>query len=273
MNEIRSRYDSTVWHSVSANAGFARQYLGLLQQLLAKLKQHTSDQLRLAPGHRVLEIGCGTGKDAEDLAHRVAPSGHVLATDFSDTLIEEAIARTAGLGLPLEFRVADGHALPFPDESFDAVRIERTLQHIADPRQAVREMARVTRPGGRVAAFEPDWDTISISSSDRAITRQIRHRLADQYHTNATIGRELPALLAAAGYREIVAEGVSFHTQSLDVADNVMHVRAAIDEAVDEGELSIEVAHAWWSELDEQDRAGTFYACMSGTIASGTKPG
>lgn len=94
-----------------------------------------------APGRRTLEIGCGEGRVARDLARR----GHaVTAVDASPTLLRYAReADPAG-----RYLVADAAALPFPDEAFDLVVAYNALMDIADMPGAVREAARVLEPGG-----------------------------------------------------------------------------------------------------------------------------
>jgi ubiquinone/menaquinone biosynthesis C-methylase UbiE len=113
------------------------------------IDRRITDRLEVRPGGRYLDVGCGTGDDARGLAGLVGPSGEVVGIDSSEAMIAEARRRAEGSGLPVAFESADAHRLPFADGAFDGCRVERVLQHLADPQQAVREMARVTRPGGR----------------------------------------------------------------------------------------------------------------------------
>lgn len=107
----------------------------------------------LKPGMTILDVGCGPGSISIDFA-RLIPDGHVTGIDVADPL-DEARASAAALGVNnVEFRVGDIHALDFPDASFDVVHAHQVLQHIADPIQALREMRRVAKPGGIVAARE-----------------------------------------------------------------------------------------------------------------------
>ncbi|PMR61756.1 SAM-dependent methyltransferase [Verrucosispora sp. ts21] len=111
----------------------------------------------LAPGTSVLDVGCGPGTITVDLAARVAP-GRVTAVEITDDALQlartEADARGQG---NIDFAVADVHALDLPDGTFDVVHAHQVLQHVADPVQALREMRRVCRPGGIVAARDSDY--------------------------------------------------------------------------------------------------------------------
>ncbi|WP_129266456.1 methyltransferase domain-containing protein [Streptomyces sp. M3] len=111
----------------------------------------------LRPGQAVLDVGCGPGTITTDLASLVAP-GRVTAVDASHDVLERAAANAAERGVEnVEFATADVHALDFPDDSFDVVHAHQVLQHVSDPVQALREMRRVCRPGGVVAARDSDY--------------------------------------------------------------------------------------------------------------------
>src|SRR5579863_6595514 len=112
------------------------------------------------PGGRILDVGCGVGDDVRMLADIVGPTGRVVGVDHSPAMIEIAASRMLGSSGPVEFHLGDAHQLDFPAGSFDACRTERTLSHVADPLQVIREMTRVAKPGAPIVALEPDWDTM-----------------------------------------------------------------------------------------------------------------
>lgn len=112
----------------------------------------------LTPGATVLDIGCGPGTITADIANRVAP-GRVIGVDASAEVIAAAAQHAADQGLSnVEFAVGDAYALEFGDGTFDIVHAHQTLQHVADPVRVLREMARVTKPGGVVAARDADYN-------------------------------------------------------------------------------------------------------------------
>jgi SAM-dependent methyltransferase len=104
---------------------------------------------------RLLDIGAGAGTITADLAGIVA---RVTATEIGPDELTLTRATAAERGVTnIDFRVADIHGLPFEDASFDVTHAHQVLQHIADPVQALREMARVTKPGGLVAVRDSDY--------------------------------------------------------------------------------------------------------------------
>ena len=103
----------------------------------------------------MLDLGCGPGTITSDIGRRVAP-GRVLGVDVSAAVIEKA-RRDARGGPNVEFSVGDIYALDIDDDTFDVVHAHQVLQHLADPVGALREMKRVCKPGGLVAARDGDY--------------------------------------------------------------------------------------------------------------------
>jgi len=111
----------------------------------------------LRPGLSLLDVGCGPGTLTVDLARLVAP-GRVTAVEPDETVLALARDEAATRGVAnIGFAVADVHALDLPDARFDVVHAHQVLQHLADPVRALREMRRVCRPGGIVAARDSDY--------------------------------------------------------------------------------------------------------------------
>jgi SAM-dependent methyltransferase len=119
-------------------------------------------RLPIAPGDRVLDLGCGFGRHAFEAFRRGA---HVVAVDRSADEVAEVTKMfhamvAAGEASPSQVAHAvrgDLTALPFPDGSFDLVIASEVLEHIPDDARAIGEIARVVRPGGRVAVTVPRW--------------------------------------------------------------------------------------------------------------------
>ncbi|MBV9017084.1 MAG: methyltransferase domain-containing protein [Alphaproteobacteria bacterium] len=104
----------------------------------------------VAPGMRVLDVATGTGLSAKAALAAVGPAGHVTAADVSPAMIAKAHERLGGAP-NVSVSVEDGQALPFPDESFDAVLCNLGLMFFPEPVTGLREFRRVLRPDGRVA--------------------------------------------------------------------------------------------------------------------------
>ena len=141
-------------------ARWASQYEDdVLSQLLAALQHRATARLRLAGADQFLDVGCATGAAVRDAAATVALA---VGVDRSAAMVRRA--RTlAGALQGTAFVVADAGHLPFPAGSFTAVLSTSALRHFGDPAWAVREMARVLRPGGRMVVA----DFLACGDSDR----------------------------------------------------------------------------------------------------------
>lgn len=113
------------------------------------------DALRPGTDERVLDVATGTGLVASELVRRFGP--RVVGLDQSEPMLARARARTAGdplLAARIELIRGEAEALPFADASFDALSFTYLLRYVEDPDATLRELARVVRPGGRVASLE-----------------------------------------------------------------------------------------------------------------------
>ncbi|MCE5200591.1 MAG: bifunctional demethylmenaquinone methyltransferase/2-methoxy-6-polyprenyl-1,4-benzoquinol methylase UbiE [Armatimonadota bacterium] len=109
----------------------------------------------LQPGDRALDVCCGTGDFAFELARRVGENGGVVGVDFSEPMVELARQKASKLGLSsVSFQTGNACGLPFDDNSFDCVTVGFGLRNVADLPKAVSEMTRVIKPGGRVVCLE-----------------------------------------------------------------------------------------------------------------------
>jgi SAM-dependent methyltransferase len=159
---------------------------------------------RLLPGVDVLDVGCGPGTITADIAARVAP-GRVLGIEPVAEPLEQARERAAGLA-NAAFAVGDVYALDHADGSFDVVHAHQVLQHLTDPVAALREMLRVCRPGGAVAARDADYAAMTWYPADPRLDRwlEIYHAVARGNGAEPDAGRRLLAWAHAAGAGEVV---------------------------------------------------------------------
>lgn len=154
---------------------------------------------------RLLDVGAGPGSITVDLAGVVS---HVTAIEIDENALSLARGLAASRGLSnLDFAVEDVHALSFADDSFDIVHAHQVLQHVGDPVQALREMRRVTAPGGVVAARDADyagfiWFPL-LPELDHWLDLYRRAARANGGEPDA--GRRLLAWARAAGFDDVTA--------------------------------------------------------------------
>jgi ubiquinone/menaquinone biosynthesis C-methylase UbiE len=234
-------------------------------------KRKSFSLMNVREGSTILEVGCGLGFDAIALSRIVGGSGRVVAVDCSRTMLQEARARAESLGLGIDFLLADAGSLEYADETFDCARVDRTLQHIPEPKRVLREMTRVTKSGGRVLAYEPDWGTFTIGSSERQTTRKIADFWCDSFKSG-WIGRYLYSNLLEMGLDDVQVYPSTLVITDLALAEKVFDIFNNAEKAVNQGLLSGSEVSSWRKELKEDDRKGRFFCSYTGFMAWGRKP-
>jgi SAM-dependent methyltransferase len=162
---------------------------------------------RLRPGLTVLDVGCGPGTITVDLARRVAP-GTVVGIDNAPEILDVARDGAATAGVDnVRFVVGDVYALDDADATFDVVHAHQVLQHLTDPVLALREMRRVCRSDGVVAARDSDYAAMTWYPLFPALDRWLAlyHDVTRSNGAEADAGRRLLAWAHAAGFSSVEA--------------------------------------------------------------------
>ena len=173
---------------------------------------------RLKSGDTLLDIGCGPGTITADLATQVTP-GRVTALEPTGPALDLARAEIARRGLDtVDFAVGDVHALDFADDTFDVVHAHQVLQHVGDPVTALREMRRVTKPGGVIAVRDSDYAAFAwfpqLPELDEWL--DLYRRIARSNGGEPDAGRRLLSWAHAAGLRDVAATTSSWCFASPD---------------------------------------------------------
>jgi ubiquinone/menaquinone biosynthesis C-methylase UbiE len=160
-----------------------------------ELRQRTADLARIQPGEQVLDVGCGTGTLAIEVARRVGTVGRVAGVDPGTQQIARARAKGARRHLPIDFQIGVIEQLPFPDQTFDVVLSTLMMHHLPAPlkRQGLAEIARVLKPGGRLV----------IADFKR---KQERTGRAARFHAGGSSMQDLADLVKEAGFEHLEIE-------------------------------------------------------------------
>lgn len=230
----------------------------------------------LRRGSTVLDVGSGPGTITVDLAQRVAP-GSVIGIEPVVGPLEIARATAADLGVDnVEFSLGDVYDLAYDDNSFDVVHAHQVLQHLGDPVAALREMLRVCKPDGYVAARDADYAAMTWYPVDARLDRwlEIYHAVAWGNGAEPDAGRRLLAWANAAGAGEVVPSASVWGHSTPDErawwggmwADRILSSDIA-NQAVDGGHadhVELQEISAAWREWAAHDDG--WFAVLHGEI-------
>jgi SAM-dependent methyltransferase len=183
-----------------------QQRLALMSALLDPVERAHIARLGVRPGWSCLELGCGNGSIAQALAERVAPSGHVVASDID-------LAYIGNLQVPcLEIRQIDILEDVIEEGSYDFVGARALLHHLTSARKALERMVTALKPGGVLLSIEPDMLPCTVAEPDSMHTFwQGWLEWSIEAGIDYFVGRKIPAELDSLGLEDVAGEGYTVH--------------------------------------------------------------
>jgi SAM-dependent methyltransferase len=221
---------------------------------------------KLAPGQRLLDIGCGPGTITLDLARLVAP-GQTIGLDREVQPLVSARAAAVEQDVHnVGFTVGDVYQLDFPDDSFDVVHAHQVLQHLTDPVAALREMGRVCRSGGYLAVRDADYAAMTWYPANPRLDRWLAlyRRVARDNGGEPDAGRRLLSWAHAAGFSDVASTATVWCYSTPDerawwgglwaerITESALAHQAVAGRFADQAELA-ELAVGWrdWAAQDD----------------------
>ncbi len=242
-------------------AGNAIERAYLTSDVIEQRKQVLAS-LDLKPDEHVLDVGPGPGLLLQEIAECVGAGGRVVGADLSEPML--ALAKRRCGELPwVELEVADASALPFEAESFDAIVSTQVYEYVEDIPAAFDKLFEITRPGGRVAILDTDYDSLVLFSEDMA--RQSRVLKAwDAHFVHRGLPRTLGPELRRAGFEvrstaAIPIVNTGWHEDEFSF--HLVPMMAAF--ASGSGGVSKEDAEGWLAELQQLGAEGRYFFSLN----------
>jgi len=235
-------------------------YLGVVRRLI--------EEAELRPGESVLEAGCGTGVLDRWLARYTGRANHIVGIDISRYLLREAtaLARREGLEDVIEFREGSAESLPFSENSFDVAMSSTVIQRL-DADRMLREMVRVTKPGGRVAVVGhahdlPRWVNLELPVELKAKV-EAPGWASDRGHQLGCDDASLYRRFHQVGLTQIkmFPQFAAFERSRLQLLQGEILPT-----------LSPDAVQEWRKAVEQAEAAGTFFIATPFHCAVGTKP-
>jgi arsenite methyltransferase len=165
---------------------------------IVQQRRTTCALLKLKPGERILDVGCGPGFLLNEMADAVKPLGTLCGVDVSADMI--ALARIRCSNQPaINLQLGNALELPFLDNTFDVVVSTQVYEYVADIPSALNEVARVLRPGGRVLILATDWQSSVWNNSDEVRMAQVLEAWRE-HGADSRLPRSLPKRLRDIGF-------------------------------------------------------------------------
>jgi ubiquinone/menaquinone biosynthesis C-methylase UbiE len=236
-----------------------------------KRRKAVLQALALAPGESVIDIGTGPGFVALEMAEAVGTHGRVLAIDRSEPMLMLAKKRCSGLA-QVEVRGGDATALPCDDTGFDVAVSVQVYEYVADIGQALAEMFRALKPGGRAAIVATDWDSILWHSEDRDRMARVMSAWEEHLH-DPRLPRTLAKLLRGAGFtidgHEVITQ---FNPDYRDDTYSVGLIPLIAAFVAGRRGVTAEDAEAWVADLRSLGERGDYFFCLNQYLFNVTKP-
>jgi ubiquinone/menaquinone biosynthesis C-methylase UbiE len=229
-----------------------------------EMMQQYLDAMEIDSAGTVIDLGCGTGVAARTIAHRPCFRGRITGIDRSAYLTAFAtrFAHEEGVAAKVEFRAGDSHSLSIADASFDAAVAHTLISHVEDPLAVVKEIARIVKPGGRIAIFDGDYATLTFGSADPARSQAMDALIIEALITNPRAVREMPKIIREAGltlnasFANVVADigKADFFAPGLESLLKLLPKSGAMSESD---------TRAWVDALRKRSDEGTYFGASN----------
>lgn len=249
------------------------EYLNKTAEIFAPIKKQSYNAMALSPGKRVLDVGCGAGNDVIAMSNIVGPQGFVVGVDHDTEMLTQAMKTVKDLNnaSPIYLQQCEAERLPFASNHFDACRSERLFMHLPTPEQALSEMYRVTKPGGKVVVIDTDWASLSIDCESSEVEQLFLNYRINHIFANAYAGRSLYRLFRHQHFINLETQVFPLFTHNLNLF-YFLSAQAAIEhQALKDQSISNQQLTRWRDQLKRAAVQDSFYCSVNLVMVAGEK--
>lgn len=238
---------------------------------MVRQRAHLREVLALTRGERVLDIGCGPGILAKEMAAEVGPTGAICGIDISDSMLDLARQR-CGAERGVTVRPGRAESIPFEDETFDAAIAVQVYEYVSDIERALAELFRVLRPGGRAVILDTDWDSLVWYTDDRPRMRKILD-VWDGHLADPRLPERLGPLLTRAGFVAQNLTTLTFLNQECHEGTYSFYLIGFVESFLyDQGQVDPAEAQAWAAELRALADAERYFFSLDRYVFTAVRP-
>ncbi|MGQ0532126.1 MAG: methyltransferase domain-containing protein [Caulobacteraceae bacterium] len=230
------------------------------------------EALRLKQGATLVELGVGPAPYAEVTMPVLGPTGTWIGIDSTAGFVRDAHARAARVGgCQAHFQCADAREAPVASGSADAAFADKLLIHVAPISRVVREMVRIVRPGGWVAACDAEGDALFIHASDLSVSRRILRHCAQVRPTSNAASLAAEAF-AREGLVDVERRGFMILMSDTSFAFVPHIVRHWASRAAAAGAITAEEGQNWLRDVLGKEETNSVLVCFPLIVTWGSKP-
>jgi len=245
-------------------------YLENTGEFLLNLKKRSYQGFTGVTSGKIVDLGCGTGIDAINLAKMLGTGVEVIGVDHDERLLAKAGADAKEVP-NIRFVSTDAGRIPFEGNSIDGMRAERLVQHLQYPEQVIAEIHRVLKPGAPVVIVETVWDSLCFYTHHIAIEKMICRYLTDHKVNNGWAANYITNYLVTHRFREIHMESYQLVGRTLSDAHTYLYLGHILREMKEKEYLSAAEYEEFNNTLEAADKNGCFLCSMNLIIASAVK--
>lgn len=233
-------------------------------------RQRILKALNPQPGQRILDVGCGPGHQAFEIASAVGKTGRVDGVDVADDGIQIAQMRCSGIG-NASFQIGSAFDLPFEENTFDAAMSSQVFEYLDDVYGALAEISRVLKPGGRILIHDTDWGALLWHSKDPDRMKRVLC-CWDAHLADSHLPQRLGSLLADAGFRDVGIEPIVHVEGRLEPKSMSDVLITCIALYVSSQGISRTESEEWAAELRELGAKNKYFFSSNEYIFTAAKP-
>jgi ubiquinone/menaquinone biosynthesis C-methylase UbiE len=212
-------------------------------------------------GHKIIDIGCGTGDAERMLLQNYPEIGKVIGVENNASRYNQAMRQwqQEGSSEKVEFQLADAHNLPFSDQEFDRALCAEVLEWATSPLAALKEIHRVLKEDGSAIVIHSDLDTQVFHTRDKRLCRKIVQLYADS-GPNGQTGREIHSLCKQAGFSSVQPCVYSLINTTWHPSLYAYKVaRMMVNDLIKKSLVSQSELEQWLLDLEAQALSGEFF--------------
>jgi SAM-dependent methyltransferase len=256
----------------SGQASDHAAFLDAVARILEQQRRGWLQQLRLGPGDLILDAGSGIGDTTRMIAEVVQPGGIAVGIDLSVELVARARARSHSMA-EVAFVAGTVTGLPFRTATFDAAYSERVFMHLFEPDEAMAELFRVLRPGGRLVIIDVDHVCAAVDADDLGLSDLLVAAAVGDF-ANPASGRRLRSQMLRAGFSDVIVEPIPhlITDGALARAGAPRPLASRLDDLVAARAITRERANAYLADQDRREAEGRYFAVHMFYRAAAVKP-